>query len=91
MSKERLTVTIDSELLKAANRAVSEKRVASLSGWVNRALAERAAKEQRLRALADAAAQYESEFGQISAAELLVQERSDRQNAFVIRSRTRAR
>jgi metal-responsive CopG/Arc/MetJ family transcriptional regulator len=87
MSKERVTVTIDSELLKAANRAVSEKRVASLSGWVNLALAERAAKEQRLRALADAVAQYEEEFGQISSAELVAQQRADRRNAVVVRQR----
>jgi metal-responsive CopG/Arc/MetJ family transcriptional regulator len=89
MSKERVTVTIDSELVEAANRAVAEKRVASLSGWVNLALAERAAKEQRLRALAEAVAFYESEFGQISSAELLAQERADRRNALVIRPRKR--
>ncbi len=85
MSKERVTVTIDSHLLEAANKAVAEKRVGSLSGWVNLALAERAAKEKRLRALAEAVASYEEEFGQISHAEILAQERGDRRNAVVIR------
>jgi len=66
MSKERLTVTVDSELIEAANQAVTEGRVASLSGWVNLALAERAAKERRLRALAEAVAAYEDEFGEIT-------------------------
>ena len=56
MGKERLTVTVDSELVEAANQAVADGRVASLSGWVNLALAERAAKERRLRTLAQAVA-----------------------------------
>jgi hypothetical protein len=51
-NKERLTVTVDSELIEAANQAVAEGRVGSLSGWVNLALTERAAKERRLRTLA---------------------------------------
>jgi hypothetical protein len=89
MSKERVTVTIDSNLVEAANRAVAEKRVASLSGWVNLALMERAAKEQRLRALAEAVAHYEDEFGNIPPAEVLAQERADRRNAVVVRPRKR--
>src|SRR5215510_4840364 len=43
-NKERLTVTVDSELIEAANTAVEEGRVTSLSGWVNIALAERGRK-----------------------------------------------
>jgi hypothetical protein len=90
-SKERLTVTVDSELIEAANQAVAEGRVASLSGWVNLALAERAAKERRLRALAEAIAGYEEEFGEITAAELAAQERADRKNATAVRSRRRGK
>jgi hypothetical protein len=89
MSKERLTVTVDSELIEAATQAVTEGRVASLSGWVNLALAERAAKERRLRVLAEAVATYEEEFGEIAAAELAAQERADRRNAITVRSRRR--
>ena len=89
MSKERLTVTVDSELIEAATQAVTEGRVASLSGWVNLALAERAAKERRLRALTDAVAAYEHEFGEITPAELAGQERADRRNAIAVRPRRR--
>ena len=89
MSKERLTVTVDSELIEAATQAVTEGRVASLSGWVNLALAERVAKERRLRALADAVAAYEHEFGEITPAELAAQERADRRDAIVVRPRKR--
>ncbi len=85
MSKERLTVTVDSELIEVATQAVTEGRVASLSGWVNLALAERAAKERRLRALAEAVAAYEEEFGEITAAELAAQNRADHRNAITVR------
>ena len=89
MSKERLTVTVDSELIEAATQAVTEGRVASLSGWVNLALAERAAKERRLRALAEAVAAYEDEFGEITAAELAAHELGDRRNSLAVRPRKR--
>ena len=90
-NKERLTVTVDAELIEAANQAVEEGRVASLSGWVNLALAERAAKERRLRALAEAVAAYEEAFGEITTAELAAQERADRQNATAVRPRRRTK
>ncbi len=64
--KARLTVTVDAELVQAGNRAVRAGRAESLSGWVNVALAEREAKERQLRAMADAVAAYEAEFGPIS-------------------------
>ena len=85
MSKERLTVTVDPHLVAAANAAVAEGRVDSLSAWVNLALAERAAKDRRLRALADAIGAYEAAFGAISAEELAAQERTDRASARVVR------
>ena len=78
-SKERLTVTVDPELVEAASAAVAEGRVGSLSAWVNLALSERAAKERRLRALAGAIAAYEQEFGPISADEIAAQARADRE------------
>ena len=90
-NKERLTVTDDPELIEAANQAVAGKRVTSLSRWVNLALAERAAKERRLRALAEAVAAYEGQFGEITAAELAAQERADRHNRIPIRPRRRRR
>ena len=93
--KERLTVTIDPELVKAGTEAVAAGRAESLSAWVNSALAERVARERRLAALGEAIAAYESEFGEISAAELAAQARADRQSARVIRGpvavRTRPR
>jgi hypothetical protein len=89
--KDRLTVTVDHALVEAANEAVRAGRADSLSGWVNRALAERATKERRLAALRDAIAVYEAEFGEISRAEIAAQERADRRGALVVRERPRPR
>ncbi len=85
MSKERLTVTVDPHLVQAGQEAVAERRVDSLSAWVNIALAERAAKDRRLRALAQAVAAYEAEFGPITDEELAAQQRADRAAARVVR------
>ena len=76
--KERMTVTVDRTLLEVAKQSVANGRASSLSSWVNTALIERAAKEQHLAALEEAIAGYEAEFGAISAAELLAQQREDR-------------
>jgi hypothetical protein len=85
ISKERLTVTVDPDLVKAGADAVEEGRAESLSAWVNLALAERARKEQRLKALADAVTFYEAEFGAITDEELTAQRRADRAAARVVR------
>ena len=83
--KERLTVTVDSQWIQAGNEAVTEGRAESISAWVNRALSEQALKERRLRAMADAIAAYEAEFGTITPEELLMQERRDRAAGRVVR------
>ncbi len=82
--KERLTVTVDDALVRLGNAAVKSGRAASLSAWVNTALVERAATERRLAAMGDAIAAYEAEFGEISAAELLAQQRADRRSAVLV-------
>jgi hypothetical protein len=84
-AKERLTVTVDPDLVRAGNDAVAEGRAQSLSAWVNHALAEHVERDQRLRALGDAISAYEAEFGAISPGELLAQHRRDRADARVVR------
>ena len=76
-------------LVQAGNEAVASGLAESLSGWVNLALAERAAKERRLRAMAEAVRAYEAEFGEISAEELAIQERRDRASAVIVRGKRR--
>jgi hypothetical protein len=80
-NKERLTVTVDPALVRAGNDAVAAGHAASLSSWVNLALAERAAKERHLRALARAVEAYEAKFGAISDDEMISQARLDKRAA----------
>ena len=83
--KTRLTVTVDPHLVAAGNDAVASNQASSLSAWVNMALAERAARDRRIRALGEAIDGYEATFGLISAGELASQARADRSHASVIR------
>jgi glycerol dehydrogenase-like iron-containing ADH family enzyme len=85
--KERLTVTVDPELIDAGNKAVAAGRADSLSGWVNAALADRTARDRRLEALTAAIADYEAEFGEITHEEIASLQRSDRESAVVARGR----
>ncbi len=88
--KERLTVTVDPELIEAGNAAVAAGLAESLSAWVNAALTAKAAQDKKLRALASAVADYESEFGEITDEELASQRRADREAAVVVRGRRHA-
>jgi hypothetical protein len=85
--KERLTVTVDAELIAAGNAAVESGTADSLSGWVNEALTARAERDRKLAALSDAIADYEAEYGEITEAEIAAQRRADRAAAIVVRGR----
>jgi hypothetical protein len=89
--KLRVTVTVDPSLAEAGVRAVKAGRAASLSAWVNDALAEHAAKERRRQALAELIAEYEAEHGVITQAEMEAQIRADRANAVIVRGPRRRR
>jgi hypothetical protein len=79
--KRRMTVTVDAELVEAANRAVVGGEADSVSAWVSAALTDRARRDQQLARLGDAIADYEAEFGEITAEEIARQRRADRQDA----------
>lgn len=85
--KERLTVTVDAELLAAVNEAVERGDADSVSALVNEVLAERIDRERRLAAGWEAVAAYEAEFGEITEAEIAEQHRADRAAAIVVRGR----
>jgi len=87
--KERLTVTVDPDLIEAGNQAVAAGLAESLSGWVNAALVERAIRDRRLQSLSDAITAYETDHGQITADEMGAQARRDREEAVVVRGSRR--
>jgi glycerol dehydrogenase-like iron-containing ADH family enzyme len=87
--KRRITVTVDPELVEAANRAVASGSADSLSAWVSAALTDRARRDQQLARLGDSIAEYEAEFGEITTEEIAWQRRADRQHAVVVRGKHR--
>jgi Arc/MetJ-type ribon-helix-helix transcriptional regulator len=80
-AKERRTVTIDAALLAAVDAAVELGHAASVSAWINEAIAKQLRHEQLLRAGREAVAAYEREFGAFTKEELEEQRRTDRANA----------
>jgi Arc/MetJ-type ribon-helix-helix transcriptional regulator len=83
--KARLTVTVDAELVAAANDAVAQGEADSVSSWVNKAMTAQSERERRLAAMAAAIADYEAEFGTITEADLAERHREDRAHAIRIR------
>ncbi|KAA0232186.1 MAG: hypothetical protein JJLCMIEE_03616 [Acidimicrobiales bacterium] len=83
--KQRLTVTVDPELIEAGQQAVESGRADSVSGWVSAALDEKIRRDRQLARLAAAVADYEEEFGEITTEEILTQQRDDREDAVVVR------
>jgi len=91
MRKNRLTVSVDAELAAAGTAAVAEGRAESVSAWVNDALADKAAKDRRLAALAGAIAAFEAEHGTISSDEIAEQARADRDASVALRAAAKRR
>ena len=88
-TKQRLTATVDPDVVAAGHQAVALGEADSVSSWVNTALREKAQRDQKLRLLAAVIAEYELEFGEITAAEIAAQQRVDREQAIVVRGSRR--
>jgi Arc/MetJ-type ribon-helix-helix transcriptional regulator len=83
--KERLSASVDAELVATAQQAVAEGRADSVSAWVNDALKLKAEHDARLRALDEFLAAYENEYGEITDEEMRDAARSARERAVVVR------
>jgi Arc/MetJ-type ribon-helix-helix transcriptional regulator len=84
--KQRLSASVDGELLEAAQSAVDEGRAESVSAWVNDALRLKAEHERRMQALDVFLEAYEAEHGVITDAEMEEASRRARSRATVVRS-----
>lgn len=84
--KQRLSASVDAELLQVAQSAVEEGRADSISAWVNDALRLKADHDRRMEALGSFLASYEAEHGVISEAEIDEAVRRARARATVVRS-----
>lgn len=84
--KQRLSASVDAELLQAAQAAVSGGRAASVSAWVNDALRLKSEHDRRMRALDSFLEGYEARYGTITDEEIDEAVRRTRARATVVRS-----
>jgi len=86
-AKERLSASVDEDLVAVAQEAVAQGRAESVSAWVNEALRLKAAHDRRLRALDEFVAAFEAEHGQITGTEMSEAARRARARAVVVRGK----
>lgn len=86
-NRERLSATVEAEVLSAGRRAVAEGRAESLSAWVNDALRRQTEHERRLKALDKFIREYEAEHGVITDEEIREVTRATRARAIRVRPR----
>lgn len=91
MSKQRLSSTVDSDLVTAGQEAVAAGRVESVSAWVNDALRRQVDHDRRLAAMDVFLTEYEAEYGEITDAEMAAAERRVRERAVIVRGGDRSR
>ena len=91
ISKQRLSASVDADLIEAAEEAVAHGSVDSVSAWVNDALRFKLAQDRRLEALAAFIAEYEGRHGEITEGEVRHATRRARARAVVVRGRRTAR
>jgi Arc/MetJ-type ribon-helix-helix transcriptional regulator len=86
-TKERLSASVDAELIAAAQEAVARGRAESVSAWVNDALRLKADHDRRLAALDEFLVAYEAEHGEITEHDMRDAARRARAGAVVVRGR----
>ena len=84
-SKQRLSASVDADLIEAAEDAVARGGAASVSAWVNEALRLKLAQDRRLDALAAFIAEYEATHGAITEDERRQAARRARARAVAVR------
>lgn len=84
-TKQRLSASVDAELVALAQEAVTGGRAESVSAWVNDALRLKADHDRRLQALDDFLAVYQAEHGEITDDEMRDAARRARGRAIVVR------
>jgi hypothetical protein len=83
--KARLSASVDADLIAAGQAAVAAGTTENLSAWVSEALHRQAEHDRRLAALGGVLADFESEHGALSDAEIADASRWARERAVVVR------
>ena len=84
-TKQRLSASVDADLIEAAEDAVARGGAGSVSAWVNDALRLKLAHDRRLEALAAFIAEYEATHGEITDEERRQATRRARGRAVTVR------
>ncbi len=84
-AKQRLSVTVDADLIEAGCRIVKAGRAESLSAWVNTALRRELERDQKLKAMDEFIALFEAEHGEITEADMAEAERGMQARAIHVR------
>lgn len=90
-AKRRLSASVDAELLRAAEAAVSEGDADSVSAWVNDALRLKLTHDARRAALGSFIAAFEAEQGEITAEEIRLSGRRASASAIPVRGPSASR
>jgi Arc/MetJ-type ribon-helix-helix transcriptional regulator len=88
--KERLSASVDADLLAQARDAVRVGRTGSLSSWINEAIRRQLEHDRRLAALENFVASYEAKHGRITDDEMREASRRARSRAVVVRGRRKS-
>lgn len=88
--KDRLSVSVDADLVEAGRAAVRAGQSPSLSAWVSSALERQSQHDARLEALDAFFAEYEEEHGAFTEAEMDAARRRFRERATVVRGASAA-
>jgi Arc/MetJ-type ribon-helix-helix transcriptional regulator len=86
-TKQRLSASVDAELVTVAQEAVASGQAENVSAWVNDALRLKADHDQRLRMVDEFLAAYEAEHGEITDEEIREAARGARGRAVVVRGK----
>jgi len=84
--RERLSASVDADLIEAAEAAVASGRAPTVSAWVNDALRLKVDHDRRLLALHEVIRLYESDHGEITSEEMRSAVRRARARAVAVRS-----
>jgi hypothetical protein len=83
--KQRLSASVDAELIAAAETAAKRGEVTTVSAWVNDAMRLKLEHDRRLHALAAYVADYEAEHGEITPDDIGWATREARRRAVSVR------
>jgi metal-responsive CopG/Arc/MetJ family transcriptional regulator len=84
-AKQRLSASVDADLLAAAEAAAKRGEVANVSAWVNEAMRSKLEHDRGLSELAAVIADFEAEHGEITNVEMEKAARTARARALTVR------